>query len=51
MAKVTIKASVRKSPKDKSKVNKLNKNNPKPGKVYLKSATTKQNKAYNTFQM
>jgi len=51
MAKVTIKASVRKNAKDKSKVNKINKSKSGPGKAYLKSATTKQDKAYNTFQM
>ena len=46
MAKVT-KKSVRKSVKSKSQTSK---SKPK-GKAYMKSATTKQDKAYNTFQM
>jgi hypothetical protein len=52
MAKVTIKASVRKNAKDKSKVAKINKSKPGVGGFsYAKNITAKQDKAYNSKQM
>jgi len=54
MAKVTIIGkAVRKVAKDHKSATSIHKpkSKPGPGKAYIKSATTKQDKAYNTFQM